>query len=127
MRWIVRLSLVLLGLGWLASEMPLAQTQPHGQPETRRQLGSQWRWTRDGWERPTWLASQARGRQPALHPTVVGILQMLLVVAGLIAFSGRNGRSAVRRQRLVSSAGQLQSPRLGPYRFMEFRRRPRWG
>ena len=81
MRPIGWLSLVLLGLGWLASEVPLAETQQERQVETG------WRRTVDGWEHSSRWTSDGRICRPALHPSVVGLSQLLLALAALIALS----------------------------------------
>lgn len=76
----------LVGVGWLASQVRL--TDPYaasgGEPHC-------WRRTRDGWEQATWLAPETATGDPALHPSVVGLLQLLLSVSALIVFPGRIG------------------------------------
>ena len=56
-------------------------------PETLPQPRTAWRRTADGWEKTTWGTSRPKIRHPALHPTVVSLLQMLLAVMGLLAFT----------------------------------------
>lgn len=86
MRLIGWLLLILLGLGWLASEVPLAGPQPDGRPE------SVWRRTRDGWEKISWWTPRTRTPRTVLHPMVVGLLEMFLALAALIAFSEATDR-----------------------------------
>ena len=81
MRLIGWLLLILVGLGWLASEVPLAETRPE------RPLKADWRRTAQGWERPSTWPAQTKIRRPAVHPVVVGLLQLFLALAVLIAFS----------------------------------------
>ena len=120
MRWILRLLLVLLVAGWLAGKVPSAQTRSDRRLEAQRPSEMQWRKTRDGWERPTWLNAQVwpssheRSRRPAIHPVVVGLMEVLLVLTAALAFSPQGDRRAVRRQMSRRAAGQPCSPRLGP-------------
>lgn len=121
MRSMAWLLLILLGLGWLTSEWPLA-AKGH-----RREIGTQWRRTRDGWERASWLSSP-QGPPPAtLHPTIVGAVQAIGAVAALIALSGRRGRPSRARGQAGGGLPFRRSPEFGPYRFMEFRRPIRQG
>ncbi|MBN2474215.1 MAG: hypothetical protein JXB62_06390 [Pirellulales bacterium] len=98
MRRIGWLLLLLLGLGYLASEIPSVAT-PSGHAD---QLD--WRRTRDGWQRRVWAERPVAEDQPILHPAVVGLLELFLALAALIAFatdhSGRepNGATSARRQ-----------------------------
>jgi hypothetical protein len=81
MRWIVWLVALLVGLVWLASEIPLPARQPApvNQP-------CAWRKTRDGWERATWMSREPEPRRPSLHPSVVSVFQFVLSVGALAAF-----------------------------------------
>jgi len=100
MRLIGWLLLVLMGLCWLASEISLegAQTLP-----------SQWRRTVDGWElKSSWARDPPDARPTTVHPAVIGVLQILLAVAALIAFSGESGkRPSHARRNPASHQGQL--------------------
>lgn len=80
---------LLVAIGWLACEIQLPGTSP----AAGARLDS-WRRTRDGWERATWLTSQITSRRPALHPGVVALLELLLSLTILVAFSGRSAKSA---------------------------------
>jgi hypothetical protein len=51
-----------------------------------------WRRTRDGWERPSRWALPRKSPAPAVHPIVVGLLEMFLALAALLAFSGAGKR-----------------------------------
>jgi len=83
MRWLVGFFLLLVAVGWLACEIRL--------PETTAATGASldsWRRTRDGWEHASWLTAQTRSPAPALHPAVVGLLELFLSLAALVAFPG---------------------------------------
>ncbi|HID78555.1 MAG TPA: hypothetical protein EYP56_21510 [Planctomycetaceae bacterium] len=72
MRLIVGLVVLLLGIGWAASQLPWPSSNPagHGPP------GIVWRRTRQGWEPAVWLQPPPVPRRPSLHPVVVGLFQM---------------------------------------------------
>jgi hypothetical protein len=80
MQRIVGALLVLWGLGWLASEIPVAPD--HEQPPM-----SSWRRTGDGWERAEWLYGNVSRQPPALHPAVVGLALLLFVLAASLGLS----------------------------------------
>ena len=84
MRWCGWFLLILVAVGWAASEVEL----PEKPASSARELDC-WRRTRDGWERVTWLRPQIPPRRPALHPSVVGLLELLLSVTALVAFPAR--------------------------------------
>ena len=84
MRWFGWVLLLLMAVGWLACEIPFSRT-PSAPP---RQLDC-WRRTPRGWEQADWLAPEIPERCPALHPGVVGLLELLVSVTALAAFSGR--------------------------------------
>jgi len=109
-RLIVWLVLILMALGWLASELPLTATQNQSSVEAG------WRRTRDGWEIPTWNVNGGF-RRVSLHPAVVGLFEISLALAVLIAF--RRDCSAVRPRCPQSATTHLpRSSCSGPYRFM---------
>ena len=83
MRLIGGLLLTLAGLGYLASELSFGNDSPPPEPTT------QWRRTVDGWEKPVWLTSDLPIRRPALHPTIVGLLQVFLALVALLLFEKR--------------------------------------
>ncbi len=82
MRLVGLLLLILVGLLWLASEAPLAAPQPSAETPTG------WRRTAEGWELASLWPLHRAPREPALHPAVVGLLQLLLAATALVAFSG---------------------------------------
>ncbi len=80
MRWIGGIILFLMIVGWAAAEYPLAEPPCVGLAAT------DWRYTSEGWQRPTWLDASIPTRQPALHPAVIGTLQLLVSLMALVAF-----------------------------------------
>lgn len=88
MRFIGWLLFFLVGLGWLGSEVRLADTHPPTVCETP------WRRTCDGWELPSRWPPLAAADRPALHPVVVGLLEVLLSAAALVALPALTERSS---------------------------------
>jgi hypothetical protein len=69
-----------------------------------------WRRTRDGWEPAGWLTPPVRAHKPALHPVVVGLLELLLAVTALVA--GSRSAASSRHSSEQSTATDLpQFPR----------------
>ena len=120
MRWIGWIALILMGLCWLASEVPL-----RGTPSVEG-LESPWRRTVDGWERKSWWNKQPAVPQPAFHPALVGGLQILLVVSALVAFSGNNYQrpSHAPKTQATVLPHTRRSPNQGPFRFLQMQQRP---
>lgn len=81
MRWIGWIVALLMTVGWVATELPVAEPLQAGLANT------DWRRTRDGWQQPTWLGASIPAREPALHPGVVGMFQMLVSLMALVGFS----------------------------------------
>ena len=54
---------------------------------TDAEVKTPWRRTVDGWEHTSRWTPEAGARPPALHPVVVGLLEMLLALAALIGLS----------------------------------------
>jgi len=84
---------------------PLRAGQPHRREPATNVLArdaeasavrseTAWRRTRDGWERPSRWTFHRKSRPPALHPIVVGLLEMFLASAALIAFSETGNRGS---------------------------------
>lgn len=106
---------LLVAIGWLACEIRL--------PETPTASGARldsWRRTRDGWEKATWLTSQIPSRRPALHPGVVGLLELLLSLTVLVAFSGHPSANAAgdrgspgSRRKVPHHLGRRRQPAQG--------------
>lgn len=80
MRWIGWIMTLLMTVGWAAAEIPVAE------PPRAGLAYNDWRHTRDGWQRPTWLDASIPARQPTLHPGVLGMLQLLVSLTALVAF-----------------------------------------
>lgn len=81
MRVVGVILLILVAVGWLIVELPLAPS-----PDS---LDSDdgWRRTRHGWQRMDQWPSAYRSQRPLLHPMVVGLLECLLTLSALLAFS----------------------------------------
>ncbi len=86
MRFIIGISLLLLGFGMLSCRVEgLAVREPERAP------ASQWVRTIDGWERSDrWAVTPVR--EPAVHPFVVAAGQGLVAVMALVAFGNVRGR-----------------------------------
>jgi len=82
-RWIGWLLLLLAAIGLVAAAIASGETPPTGGDDVA------WRRTVDGWQRAGWLAAEIPLWRPALHPWVVGTLELLLSVAALAAFPQR--------------------------------------
>ena len=79
MRPILWMVAILLTVVFLASEIRLPQADEPATIETH------WRRTETGWTPAAWLAPAERVEQPALHPCVVGSLELLLSALALVA------------------------------------------
>lgn len=100
MRWIGWIVTLLMTVGWVATEMPV------GEPLRVGLANTDWRRTRDGWQQPTWLGASIPAREPALHPGVVGVFQMLVSLMALVGFSkGRreNGECGMRNPEMQNA------------------------
>ena len=93
MRLIAVILLILLGLCWLAVAMPVTGTGPD---RADRIKDDGWRRTTDGWERRSSWKPPYRASSPGLHPAVVGLLELQLSLAALIAFSPKPSKSSGR-------------------------------
>ena len=80
MQRIVAVFLLLLRLGWLASQLPAT-------PEMRQPRTLSWRRTSDGWEHADWLNGGMSRQRPALHPVMVALLLLLFALFALVGFS----------------------------------------
>ncbi|NLE39006.1 MAG: hypothetical protein GX621_13365 [Pirellulaceae bacterium] len=100
MRTAVCLAAVLVVLGWMLSEAPVARTSLDEPTVTV------WRRTSEGWQRPEDWSEPPVVRRPNLHPLVVGSLQLLVSLAALVAFP--DGPLAAHRD---SSPGAYFRPR----------------
>jgi len=114
-RLIGYLLLVLLGIGWLAGEVELAAAAP-----SAGRVDTDWRRTRNGWERQSSWIEDTPPRRPALHPAMVGTFQLLASVAALIALPGL---MSWRRRTAQPSTGKVphrRDSRHGPNRFVQY-------
>ena len=84
----LRIRLLVVGLfvvTWLAGDAAHSSLAAEGRFDA-------WRQTRDGWQRSdNFLAPPIEYRRPALHPLVVGLLEILLTITAMLTFSDRRG------------------------------------
>jgi hypothetical protein len=83
-KWIVLGLLLLIVAGWTASTVSSPGLTP-----ADCLTPWDWRRTRNGWQRAEWLMPPAAQRKPALHPSVVAMLELLLSIGALAAFPAR--------------------------------------
>ncbi len=114
MRLIVCLLLLLLGVGWLVSEIELAAAPAIDNSDTG------WRRTRDGWERQSSWAPEQPARKPALHPALIGTIQILFTVAALVALPGLGCWSHNRPPADQPKTDPPRNSRHGPHRFVQY-------
>jgi predicted metal-dependent hydrolase len=76
-RWLI---IVLFVLPWLASDAiaPALASED---------VSGGWRRTRQGWQRVELVRPAIQYRRPALHPAVVGSLEVLLTMTAMLALS----------------------------------------
>ena len=75
MRWIGWFLFLLLGLIWLASELPSDRATPSDDL-----AATNWRRTSQGWQQLALPASEPPTALPAIHPAAFGSVEVLLVV-----------------------------------------------
>ena len=77
-RWLI---IAVFVLPWLASEAaaPAAVAS--------EDMSGGWRRTREGWQRIELFRPAIQYRRPALHPAVVGSLEVLLTMTAMLALS----------------------------------------
>lgn len=108
MRPIGLLLLLLLTLGWLGRELPGA-ANPSQQP-TQGQFEAGWRRTIDGWEQTDHWAPEVAFHRPALHPVLVGLLEILLSLVALVALAN-DGQSRDGQSRRLAGIGRFRDNR----------------
>ena len=83
MRRIGWLVVILMVLGWSASQMPSAA----GRGETT--VDSGWRRAAGGWEHRNWWPVPKATRRVPLHPGLISLMEIFLAAGALVAFSSR--------------------------------------
>jgi hypothetical protein len=86
-RWLV---VAVFFLPLLANEATVAPGAP-GQALAIEDVSGPWRRTREGWQRVELFGPQIPYRRPALHPAVVGSLELLLTMTAMLALSRKRG------------------------------------
>ncbi|MBN1590356.1 MAG: hypothetical protein JW888_12645, partial [Pirellulales bacterium] len=116
------LLLGLVLLGWILTEVPVAQTEPTS-------TASDWKRTRDGWEHQTWDLPDASTPSARLHPAVVGAFELLASLVALLALPVAPRQSALSQaerspqpSRAASGSGPF-GPRRSSGRRLSARRR----
>ena len=99
MRWIGWFLFLLLGLIWLASELPSERASP---PDDL--AANNWRRTAQGWQQLALPAPEPPVALPAIHPAAFGTLEVLLVLFTAIValFSAAQWRVGRRAEKSVS-------------------------
>ena len=105
MRRFVWVLLLLMAAGWVACQMPFSDTAARSE----RRLDC-WRRTRDGWEIANWVMPEPPTRCPALHPGVVGLLELLVSIAALIAFPAQLGAKSRHKEDASGRDGGVPAP-----------------
>ena len=77
------LLLLLVAVGWLASELP-----PTGSASSDG-LAADWRRTAQGWQRLPMAECDATIRQPSLHPLAAASLELFFALGAAAACSGK--------------------------------------
>lgn len=102
MRWFGGLMLILVVAGWVACEMPFSET-----PTAPQRPPDCWRHTRYGWEQANWIGQPIPQRRPALHPGVVGLLELLVSIMALVAFPAHVALKRACRQGPLRPGGKV--------------------
>jgi hypothetical protein len=79
-------------LSWLACEATAPAT-------ATEDMSGSWRRTREGWQRIEGFRPPIPYRRPALHPAVVGSLELLLTMTAMLALSRERGAGNDRPNR----------------------------
>ena len=74
----------------VASEASGVRGTP-GQALAGEDMSGPWRRTREGWQRMELVRPAIQYRRPALHPAVVGSLEILLTMTAMLALSRTGG------------------------------------
>ncbi len=90
-KWIGLALLLVIAAGWMDSSSSLSWPAP-----ADGLTPWDWRRTRNGWQQAEWLMPSVAQRKPALHPSVVAMLELLLSVGALAAFPARGQSSGQR-------------------------------
>ena len=101
-KWIRLGLLLLIAAGWTASGLSWCGLTP-----ADGLTPWDWRRTRDGWQRAEWLMPTVAQQKPALHPSVVAMLELLLSIGALAAFPNQ-GRKSYRIARTRPRGDKFQ-------------------
>lgn len=98
MRFVVGLSLILLGLLWLAATADLPKPAPADEPPWKTaEAGTRWRRTASGWQRVEKVVQtehSSAGYEPKIHPLTVAVFQLLASCLALAALPAGPARKA---------------------------------
>jgi hypothetical protein len=117
MRLVGWLLLVLVVAGCFVNRWPLANSGGEPRP------AAEWRRTADGWERLVVATPGGESHRPALHPMIVAVLQVLLTLAAMIAFSAAGDGDKVAAKQSGAAHYARRSSSQGSYQFLSMRRR----
>ena len=101
MRTFRRLIIASFILSWLASEATAPAT-------ATEDMSGNWRRTREGWQRIEGFRPPIPYRRPALHPAVVGSLELLLTMTAMLALSHERNAGTIAR---TSNIGERAATR----------------
>lgn len=85
-RWLI---IVVFFFPWLDNEVTGVRGTA-GRAVAVQDVSGGWRRTREGWQRIELLRPAIPYRRPALHPAVVGSLEVLLTMTAMLALSANN-------------------------------------
>ncbi len=101
-RWLI---IAVLVLPWLANVA--AAPGSVGRAVASEDASGGWRRTRDGWQRIELFRPAIPYRRPALHPAVIGSLEILLTMTAMLALSRQRGTENMQQPARISTSGFL--------------------